>query len=138
VAKRTLISPEVARERAERAARFLGSDPRVKLVFFFGSAANPERTLPVGDVDLAILTDPPLTAEEILNLRNEVVLAAEEGIELFSLNEVGVFLRYKAVKGRCLYSESPELKTDYLCRTHSECWDFQAFLKISRRNWRFL
>jgi predicted nucleotidyltransferase len=48
------ISPDAARAQAERAARFLAADPRVKLVFLFGSAADLDRKLPVRDVDLAI------------------------------------------------------------------------------------
>jgi predicted nucleotidyltransferase len=34
------LAPEEARNRAERAARALAADERVKLVFLFGSAAD--------------------------------------------------------------------------------------------------
>jgi hypothetical protein len=65
------LPPEVARQRAERAARALAEDPRVRLVFFFGSAADPERTLPVRDVDLAVLTHEPLDFDGLLDLHDK-------------------------------------------------------------------
>jgi predicted nucleotidyltransferase len=48
-----LLTSVAARERAERASRALAADPRVRLVFLFGSAADPDRRS-VGDVDLAV------------------------------------------------------------------------------------
>ena len=44
-----------ARESAERAAHYLEGDPRVQLVYGFGSATQRDRAT-VRDVDLAILT----------------------------------------------------------------------------------
>ncbi len=65
------LSTEAARNRAERAACFLAADPRVKLVFLFGSAADPARKT-VRDVDMAILTDHPLGLYELLDLKADV------------------------------------------------------------------
>lgn len=124
----------VARERAERAARFLAADPRVKLVFFFGSAADPDRKIPVRDVDLAILTDPPLGLWELLRLRERTALAAGGDIDLVSLNEAGVVLAHEVVDaGRCLYADPPELATDFVCRTRMRYFDFKPLLD---KQWR--
>src|SRR5439155_23357760 len=49
-----------AHESAERAAHYLAGDPCVQLVYGFGSATQRDRAT-VRDVDLAVLTDPPLT-----------------------------------------------------------------------------
>src|SRR6187549_2697910 len=101
------ISPQDARARAERAARFLAADPRVKLVFLFGSAADPDRQIPVRDVDLAILTDPKLDLSALLRLQADAVGAAGGGeIDLVPLNDAGVILTHEVAEtGRCLYSD---------------------------------
>lgn len=123
------IPPDVARERAKRAARFLAADPRVKLVFFFGSAADPERTIPARDVDLAILTDPPLNVWDFLRLHGDAVKAAGGEIDLVSLNEAGVVLAREVVdSGRCLYSDPPELEIDFVCRARMRYFDFKHYL----------
>jgi predicted nucleotidyltransferase len=130
------IPLDAARERAERAARFLAADPRVKLVFFFGSAADPDRTLPVGDVDLAILTDPPIDFWEFLRLREDLVLAVGGNIDLVSLNEAGIVLAHEVVDtGRCLYADPPELEIDFVCRARMRYFDFKPYL---REQWRIL
>ncbi|HSF43852.1 MAG TPA: nucleotidyltransferase domain-containing protein [Thermoanaerobaculia bacterium] len=127
--KITRIPLDVARERAERAARFLAADPRVKLVFFFGSAADPDRKIPVRDVDLAILTDPPLGLWELLRLGERTAFAVEGDIDLVSLNEAGVVLaREVANTGRCLYTDPPELETDFVCRARMRYLDFKYYL----------
>ncbi|HSK75912.1 MAG TPA: nucleotidyltransferase domain-containing protein [Thermoanaerobaculia bacterium] len=134
--KITRIPLDIARERAERAARFLAADPRVKLVFFFGSAADPDRKIPVRDVDVAILTDPPLDLWELLGLREDVALAVGGAIDLVSLNEAGVVLtREVADTGRCLYANPPELETDFVCRARMRYFDFKYYLD---EQWRML
>ena len=65
------LAAEGARQGAHRAAQELACDARVKLVYLFGSAADPARDL-VRDVDLAILTDPALSAGELMRLRADV------------------------------------------------------------------
>lgn len=123
------ISLDVARERAERAARFLAADPRVKLVFFFGSAADPDWTLPVGDVDLAILTEPALDLLDLLRLREDLVLAVGGHIDLVPLNDAEVVLAHEvADTGRCLYADPPELETDFVCRAKKRYIDFKPHL----------
>lgn len=128
------IPPEVARERAERAARFLAADPRVKLVFLFGSAADPDREIPVRDVDLGVLTDPPLDLWDLLRLGEDAALHAGGDIDLVSLNRAGIALAHEVVDtGRCLYSDPPELETDFVCRVQMSYLDFRYYLD---QQWR--
>ena len=128
------ISPGEARERAELAARFLASDPRVKLVFLFGSAADPDRKIPVRDVDLAILMDPPLEFRDFLKLRAGAVEAARGEIDLVSLNEAGVILTHEVAEtGICLYSDAPERETEFVCRAIMRYLDFKPYFK---EQWR--
>jgi predicted nucleotidyltransferase len=133
---RSRLSPEIARQRAERAAEVLAADPRVRLVFFFGSAADPERTLPVGDVDLAILTDRPLDLYEFLGLQGDAALAAGGDVDLVLLNDAPVVLAHEVTQtGRCLYADPAELETDFVTRTHMKYLDFKYYLDLQ---WRLL
>lgn len=128
------ISPEEARARAERAARSLAADPRVKLVFLFGSAADPDRKIPVGDVDLAILTEPSLDFGAFLDLRADTVTAAGGEIDLVHLNEAGVILAHEVAEtGICLYSNPPELETQFVCQAILRYLDFKPYF---REQWR--
>jgi predicted nucleotidyltransferase len=122
------IDPAEARARAERAARFLAADPRVKLVFLFGSAADPERKIPVRDVDVAILTEPKLDFREFLGLRADAVVAAGGEIDLVPLNEAGVILTHEVAEtGQCLYAEPPERETEFVCRAVMRYLDFKYY-----------
>jgi len=122
------LSPEVARERAERAAKALAADGRVKLVFLFGSAADPDRKA-VRDVDIAILTDSPLALYEFLDLRAKAVRAAGGEIDLVPLNDARVVLAHEvADTGRCLYANPPEAETDFVTRARMRYFDFKWYL----------
>jgi predicted nucleotidyltransferase len=130
------IAPEAAREKAERAARFLAADPRVKLVFLFGSAADPERKIPVRDVDIAVLADPPLEFWDFLGLQGHAEDAAGGGIDLVDLNKAGVVLTYEvADTGVCLYSNPPELQDEFVSRALMQYFDFKPYLD---EQWRIM
>jgi predicted nucleotidyltransferase len=123
-----LLSPEVARKRAERAARALATDPRVELVILFGSAADSRRRS-VGDVDLAVLTRPVLTFQQQLNLAADAVLAAGGDLDVVFLNDAPVVLaREIADTGRCLYAASPYLEADFVTRARMRHLDFRHLL----------
>jgi uncharacterized protein len=122
------LSPEVARERAERAARLLAADERVKLIFLFGSAADPDRTS-VRDVDLAILTDRRLTLYELLDLKAKAARGAGGEIDLVPLNDAPVVLAHEvADTGLCLYANPPELETEFVTRARMRYFDFKWYL----------
>lgn len=128
------IDPATARERAERAARFLAADPRVKLVYLFGSAADPERKIPVRDVDLAVLLGPPLGLWDFLRFKADVEEAAGGEIDLVPLHKAGVVLAHEVVDaGRCLYANPPELETEFVCRAVMRYLDFKPFLQKQRQ-----
>src|SRR5262245_11395029 len=89
-------------DTARRAADLLASDPRVKLVYLFGSAANRQHPTP-RDIDLAIWTDPPFSLDELTRRRADLVLARGGPIDLLSLNEAPIVLAHEVVEGgRCL------------------------------------
>jgi predicted nucleotidyltransferase len=128
------LTPAAARERAERAARLLAADPRMRLVYLFGSAADPERPS-VRDVDLAVLTAPPLSGRELLHLRADLTLELGEGIDLVSLNrEAPVLHREVAATGICLYAAEPDLDEEFRARAHLRWLDWKYFLDVQWRH----
>jgi hypothetical protein len=126
---------EYARDAAERVARLLGQRPDVRLVYVYGSAADPGRAH-ARDVDLAVLTDRPLTLDELIRLRAEVVQDVRVNVDLVSLNEAPVVLAHEVVEGgHCLYARAPELETDFVTRTRARYWDFKP---LRAEQWRLL
>jgi predicted nucleotidyltransferase len=115
------VTREEARRRAERAARFLAADGRVRLIFLFGSAADPDRTA-VRDVDLAVLTD-PMEFQDFLRLWGETTLAAEGEIDLVWLNEAPPVLAREVTGG------------DFVTRARMQYLDFKHYLD---EQWRIL
>jgi predicted nucleotidyltransferase len=116
-----------ARESAERAARYLASDPGVKLVYGFGSAIQGDRAT-VRDVDLAILTDRPLTLEDLTKRQADVISVTSVPIDLVSLNDASIVLAHEVVEsGVCLYARTPEAETEFVTRARARYWDFRPY-----------
>jgi predicted nucleotidyltransferase len=127
------VAAEGARAAAGRAAEVLVRDTRVKLVYLFGSAADPDRKL-VRDVDLAVLTDPALSLDELMRLRADVVAAAGAPVDLVSLNDAPTVLAHEvAASGTCLYARDPDTETEFVTRAHARYWDFKPFLESQWR-----
>jgi len=117
-----------ARDLAERAARRLARDPRIRLVYLFGSAVNPDVPA-LRDVDLAVLGDPPLDLDELLRLRAELVTEVGGPLDLVSLHEASIVLAHEvADTGICLYAEPPETETDFVVGARARYWDFKPYL----------
>lgn len=132
------LTPAAARERAKRAARLLAANPQVRLVYLFGSAADPARApeiTSVRDVDLAILTDPPLSGRDLLRLRADLTLALGDGIDLVSLNrEAPTLHREVAATGLCLHAAEPGLDEEFRSRAHLRWLDWKYFLEVQWRH----
>ncbi len=125
---------QTARDLAERAARALAADPQVRLVFLFGSAADPD-VAEVGDVDLAVWTEPPLSARELLDLRTALVQAVGGPLDVVSLNRAPIVLAWEVAEhGICLHAAPPETETEFVTRARARYWDFKPFLEVQ---WRY-
>jgi predicted nucleotidyltransferase len=120
---------------AEQAAAILSRDPRVRLVYLFGSAADATSRA-VRDVDLAVLLEPSLAFDELMRLRADLVAATRVPLDLVSLDRVPVVLAHEiAQTGRCLHANPPECETDFVVRARARYWDWKPFLD---RQWRVL
>jgi predicted nucleotidyltransferase len=134
IAERARIPVEQALEAARRSAAALAQDPRVQLVYVYGSTAAGHAT--VRDVDLAVLSDRPLSLDDLVRLRADLVAAAAADIDLVSLNDASIALAHEVVEsGRCLYARSPDVETDFVTRTRARYWDFEPF---RAEQWRLL
>jgi predicted nucleotidyltransferase len=127
------LSAEEARRGAAGAARQLAADPRVRLVYLFGSAADSGRAA-VRDIDIAVWADPPLALDELLRLRADLVDAAPVPVDLVSLNHASVVLAWEvADSGRCLYARDADAEIEFVTRARARYWDFKPFLE---QQWR--
>lgn len=118
---------ERLRAAAETATRQLASDPRIQLVYCFGSVNDSTRST-VRDLDLAILATPPLSDDELMRVRADLVLAAGVPIDLIQLHRAPVVLAHEVVEtGTCLLTRPPEAETDFVVRTRARYWDFRPF-----------
>jgi predicted nucleotidyltransferase len=128
------LTPEIARERAQKATEVLAANPRVRLVFLFGSTVDPGRQV-VRDIDLAVWTEPPLGLYELLDLRADAVEKAGSGLDLVPLNRAPIVLAHEVAKtGECLYASDPELRVEFICKALREYWDWQPFRDVQ---WRY-
>jgi predicted nucleotidyltransferase len=120
-------SADGARESAQRAAHCLAGDPRVRLIYGFGSTFQPDRAT-VRDIDLAILTDPPLTLEELTKRQADVMSVTGAPIDLVSLNDASIVLAHEIVEsGVCLYARTPDVETELVTRVRTRYWDFRPY-----------
>lgn len=112
---------------AGRAATLLAVDPRVALVYLFGSVAQADRPT-VGDIDLGFLADPPLSLDELLKRRAELVAAGCGPLDLVSLNEASIVLaREVADTGLCLFARTPDVEAEFVTRARARYWDFSHY-----------
>ena len=122
-----------ARRAAVRAAAQLATDARVQLVYLFGSAADPSRTV-VRDVDIAVLTKPALRFDELLRIRADLIAVTGVEIDLVSLNDAPVVLAHEvADSGRCLYARNADVELEFVTRARARYWDFKPFLDAQWR-----
>lgn len=121
------LSPAEARRIATQAADLLAQDGRVLLVYQFGSSADPNRRT-ARDVDLAVLTERPLSLDELARLRADIVAGSGVPVDLVSLNDAPIVLAHEVTEtGQCLYARTPDVETEFVTRTRSRYWDFKPY-----------
>jgi len=121
------LSSASALAHAEQATKALARDPRILLVYVFGSAVAPARPQ-VRDVDLAVLTAPALSLDELMRLRADLVDAARAPIDLIALNDASIVLAHEVVySGRCLFVRTPEIEVEFVTRARARYWDFKPY-----------
>jgi predicted nucleotidyltransferase len=125
---RSPLAAGESRSRGERAAQTLARDPRVRLVYLFGSAARPG---PAGtrDLDLAVSAEPDLSFDERMRFASRLSAEAGVAVDLVSLADAPVVLAHEVVEGGvCLFARTPDDETEFVTRTRARYWDFRPFL----------
>jgi predicted nucleotidyltransferase len=123
---------EQARRAAERAAGLLAQDPRVTLVYVYGSSVRDARQ--ARDVDVAVLADPPFTSDELLRRGADLVAATGMSVDLLSLNEASPSLAHEVVEsGVCLFARTPDAETAFVTRSRARHWDFMPYRELQWR-----
>ncbi len=120
-------------EVIQRVQAILASEPRVRVMYLFGSAARPA-SVPPRDLDLAICARPALTLPELLQLQGKLQEAARVEVDLVSLDDAPIVLAHEIIEGgRCLYARSPDDETELVTRTRMRWWDW---LPVREQQWR--
>ncbi len=124
--------PEAVRPLVPRLARVLRRFPEVRAAYLFGSQAQG-RARPESDVDVALVTDPPLGEERLLELAAALV---EEGLDRVDLTELppeDLILRFEAVSPNLpLYLAPGFDHGEYCSRTLREYFDLAWLLRHQR------
>jgi predicted nucleotidyltransferase len=121
------IDPKEARERGRRAAAVLATDPAVRLVFLFGSAAAGRAAR---DVDLAVALEPSTGREAFRELERRLSLATGSDFHLVDLHRAPVALaREIADTGICLFARDPQDEVELVTRARARYWDFRPYLE---------
>jgi predicted nucleotidyltransferase len=123
---------QVARQAAENAATILEKDPRIRLVYAYGSTEDPAREK-VRDVDLAILARPPIPFEDLLNLQADLVHLTGVRVDLVALDRTPPTLRYEIITGgRCLFARDEREQAEFELNGLSRFLDFQPFRRVQQ------
>lgn len=110
----------------------LRDDPRVRLVYLFGSRARGEAAVD-SDVDVAVLLDRRLSWEQERHLR-AVTARAQPNLDLVVLNDAPSLLRREVVAdGRCVFARDPREQAEFELVSLSRYLDFQPMRRVQQR-----
>lgn len=131
--RKATLTPAEASRAAGHAAELLARDRRILLVYLFGSTLDARRAR-VGDVDLGVLADPPLSPDELTRRQADLRRATGAPVELISLDAAPVVLAHEVVEGgACLFTRDPTVETEFVTRTRARWWDFKPYREAQWR-----
>jgi predicted nucleotidyltransferase len=118
----------------EKLADYLRRDSRVVGATVFGSARDG-RVRPGSDLDLAVLFDQPLSAEEFLDFYSDLCNRAPgvERVDLISLNQADPILAFEAISGTFLCTNDVDKMAGYFSLVCREYEDVMGNLEHQRR-----
>jgi predicted nucleotidyltransferase len=125
-------------------ADYLARQRDVAVAYLFGSVAR-EQAGPMSDIDIAILLEPDLDAEALLERQIQLMVAlddfADREVQVVILNRASPMLAHQVIRdGILLYERTPEDHVAFEVRTMKTYFDIkpmlesltQAFLKRTR------
>jgi hypothetical protein len=109
----------------------LSADPRVRLVYAFGSSAAGTAG-PLSDVDVAALLGGRLGWDEERELRGRLAAVAP-GVDLVILNDAHPALRFEVITGgRCLFARDAREQAEFEIVSLSRFLDFQPVRRVQQ------
>jgi hypothetical protein len=116
----------------ERLVEVLAADPRVRLVYAFGSAASNVAG-PLSDVDVGVLLERRLDWDAERELRGRLAAVAPR-VDVVILNEAPPALRFEIVtSGRCLLARDPREQAEFEIVSLSRFLDFQPVRRVQQQ-----
>jgi hypothetical protein len=116
----------------ERLLEQLSADPRVRLVYEFGSAAS-DTAGSLSDVDIAVLLDARLEWDAERELRGSLA-AAVPRVDLVILNQAPPALRFEIItSGRCLLARDLREQAEFEIVSLSRFLDFQPVRRVQQQ-----
>jgi hypothetical protein len=106
-------------------------DPRVRLIYAFGSAVH-DQAGPLSDLDMAVLLAARPSWDEERELRARLTEVAPR-LDLILLNDAPPVLRYEIITGgRCLFARDEREQAEFEITSLSRFLDFQPFRRIQQ------
>jgi uncharacterized protein len=105
----------------------LAADPRVRFAYVFGSVAAGTATRR-SDVDLAVSVRPRRTLLDDARLHDALVHAlGRDDVDLVVLEDAPLWMRYRAVGGRPIYSRDDVARVRHRAAVELEFLDFKPY-----------
>ena len=83
-------------------------------------------------LDLAILTFPPLSLDQRLRLRTDLVAGGAPGLDLVSLTNASVTLAHEVAEhGICLFARTAEDEVDFVTRARARLLKLEGVISAS-------
>jgi hypothetical protein len=124
--------PPVSGGIYDRLVELLAVDPRVRLMYAFGSAAGHVAG-PLSDVDVAVLLDARLDWDAERELRG-CLDAVSSRVDLVILNDAPPALRFEIVtSGQCLFARDPREQAEFEIVSLSRFLDFQPMRRVQQQ-----
>jgi predicted nucleotidyltransferase len=125
------VAPGI-RVEIEAMTAYLAGQPDVVAAYLFGSMARGQADS-LSDVDIALLFDPALDAEESverqLRLMGDLEAYTDREVQVVVLNRAPPLLAYQVVQhGILLYQRSRPERIDFEVRTRKVYFDFKPWL----------
>lgn len=127
-------NPSVMEVDIVKLGEYLRRDPRVVGATIFGSARDG-LIRPGSDLDLAILFDTPLSAEEFLDFYAVLCdqISGIEKVDLVRLNQADPILAFEAISGTFICTNDVEKMAGYFSLVCREYEDVMGNLDHQRR-----
>ncbi len=123
-----LRSPDqVVAKISDQIRNVMESELQIRFAYLFGSISRGEERVG-SDVDLAVFTKPRGTLLDDARLHNELVSALNrEDVDLLMLDSAPLWLQYRVVAGRVVFSRDEHARIAFRQRVEQEFLDFRPY-----------